>query len=274
MADNYLEKRMEEHRSAQKSTITIYKHKERLSPLNNKRVFVTGGAHGIGEAIVKAFRDEGCRVSFCDKDAKNGNRVSQQYGARFYPVDVTNISALEQCFDDVLAYYGDIDILVNNVGVGNFKPLTETTVDDFDEIISTNLRPAFALSRKLAIHRKAAAYGRIINIASTRAAMSEIGTEGYSASKGAIVSLTHALMMSFAELGVTVNCISPGWIECYNTSAIRDIDRKFHPSQRVGTPVDIARTAVFLSQPGNDFINGQNITVDGGVTRKMIYPEE
>lgn len=274
MADNYLEKRMEEHRSAQKSTITIYKHKERVSKLNGKRVFVTGGAHGIGEALVKAFRNEGCQVAFCDKDMKNGNRVAQHCGARFYPVDVTDVAALEKCFDDVLSYYNDIDILVNNVGVGNFKHLVETTVDDFDAIIHTNLRPVFVLSRKLALHRKEAAYGRIINIASTRAAMSEAGTEGYSASKGAIVSLTHALMMSLADLGITVNCISPGWVECYDKSAIRDVDRKFHPSNRVGEPDDIARMAVFIASPDNDFINGQNFTIDGGVTRKMIYPEE
>jgi hypothetical protein len=274
MADNYLEKKMAEHQSAQKSTITIYKHKERKSPLNAKKVFVTGGAHGIGEAMVKAFRNEGCQVSFCDKDTKNGNRVAQQYGARFYPVDVTNVEQLDKCFDDVLSYYGNVDILINNVGVGNFQPLAETTVDDFDEILHTNLRPVFVLSRKLAIHRKEKAYGRIINIASTRAAMSEAGTEGYSASKGAIVSLTHALMMSLAPLGITVNCISPGWVECYNTNAIRDIDETFHPSLRVGNPDDIARMAIFLSYPDNDFINGQNLAVDGGVTRKMIYPED
>jgi hypothetical protein len=274
MADNYLEKRMEEHRNAQKSTITIYKHKEKQSKLNGKRVFVTGGAHGIGEAMVKAFRNEGCAVAFCDKDIKLGNKVAQQFGARFYPIDVRDIDALEKMFDDVLNYYGDIDILINNVGVGNFKPLIETTVNDFDEILHTNLRPVFALSRKLAIHRKTPAFGRIINIASTRAAMSETGTEGYSASKGAIVSLTHALMMSFAQLGITVNCISPGWIECYNTSSIRDIDKEFHPSMRVGCPDDVAKIALFLAQPENDFINGQNLTVDGGVTHKMIYPKE
>lgn len=274
MADNYLEKRMEEHRNAQKSTITVYKHKEKPSKLSGMRVFITGGAHGIGEALVKAFRAQGCAVAFCDNDSKLGNKVAQQFGARFYPVDVCCVSSLEKCFDDVLAYYGDVDILINNVGVGNFKPLTETSVDDFDHVLNTNLRPVFALSRKLAIHRTKPAYGRIINIASTRAAMSEIGTEAYSASKGAIVSLTHALMMSFALLGVTVNCISPGWIECYNPASIRKVDKQFHPSQRVGTPDDIARTAVFLALPDSDFINGENITVDGGVTRKMIYPEE
>lgn len=274
MADNYLEKKMEEHRNGQKASVKIYKTKEPLSKLDGKRVFVTGGAHGIGAAIVKAFRAEGCKVAFCDINTKNGYDVAQKTGARFYPADVRNIDALTKCFDDVLAYYGDIDILINNVGVGNFKPLSETTVEEFDDILHTNVRPVFLLSRKLAMHRKERAYGRIINIASTRAAMSEVGTEGYSASKGAIVSLTHALMMSVAPLGITVNCISPGWIECYDQSSIRDIDRVFHPSLRVGEPNDIARTAVFLASPDNDFINGQNITVDGGVTHKMIYPEE
>jgi hypothetical protein len=274
MADNYLEKKMEEHRNNAHPPIKIYKTKLPISKLDGKRVFISGGAHGIGEALVRAFRTEGCLVAFCDIDEKNGNRVAQQSGARFYPVDVRNINALNNCFDNVISYYGDIDILINNVGVGNFKPLIETSVDDFDEVFHTNVRPAFLLSKKLATHRKQKNYGRIINIASTRALMSEAGTEAYSASKGAIVALTHALMMSVSHLGITVNCISPGWIECYNPSAIRDIDNSFHPSLRVGNPDDIARTAIFLAMPENDFINGQNISVDGGVSHKMIYPEE
>jgi NAD(P)-dependent dehydrogenase (short-subunit alcohol dehydrogenase family) len=103
--------------------------------------------------------------------------------------------------------------------------------------------------------------------------MSETGTEAYSASKGAIASITHALMMSFAPLGVTVNAISPGWIECGDYDALSSEDHLQHPSRRVGRPEDIARACLYLALPDNDFVNGENLVIDGGMTRKMIYTE-
>ena len=108
------------------------------------------------------------------------------------------------------------------------------------------------------------AYGRIINLCSTRYRQSESGTEGYAASKGGIASLTHALMMSLSPLGITVNSISPGWVENAQYPAITEADHVQHPSRRVGNPEDIARMCVFLCLPENDFINGENIMIDGG----------
>lgn len=281
MADNYLEKKMEEHRAGRgvsyrpKLTPTGKRQGELTVKFPPRRVFVTGGASGIGRAIVKAFCDAGCRVAFCDIDSKAGTRTAQSLGARFYPVDVTDTGSLEACMRSIFEVWGDIDILVNNVGVGNFKPLTETSADDFDHVMNVNVRPVFVTSRMLALHRASLAepnmYGRIINLCSTRHAMSEAGTEAYSASKGAIASLTHALMMSFYGTGITVNAISPGWIETGDRDSLSPADHDQHPSARVGEPADIARLCVFLSLPDNEFINGENITVDGGMTRKMIY---
>ena len=175
----------------------------------------------------------------------------------------------------LLDAWGDIDVIVNNVGVGNFKPLTETNINDFEEVLKTNLRPVFVTSRRLAIHRTnqggTPAYGRIINLCSTRYKQSEAGTEGYAASKGGVAVLTHSLMMSMAPLGITVNCISPGWIENAQYPALTEEDHLQHPSRRVGRVEDIARMCVFLAMPENDFINGENIVIDGGMTRKMIY---
>ena len=283
MADNYLERKMEDYRSGKGATSKVKRMSSGAKPggisvkFPPRRVFVTGGASGIGRAIVEAFRKADCRVAFCDIDSKAGAATAQATGAQFHPVDVRDVDALEACLARLLDAWGDIDVIVNNVGVGNFKPLTETTINDFEEVLQTNLRPVFVTSRRLAIHRTnnggEPAYGRIINLCSTRYKQSEIGTEGYAASKGGIASLTHALMMSLAPLGITVNSISPGWIENAQYPAMTEEDHLQHPSRRVGKVEDIARMCVFLAMPENDFINGENIVIDGGMTRKMIYVE-
>ena len=116
-------------------------------------------------------------------------------------------------------------------------------------------------------------FGRIVNICSTRYLMSEPGSEGYAASKGGIYSLTHALALSLAQWHITVNSISPGWIETRDYEQLRPEDHAQHPSGRVGKPEDIARLCLFICQEENDFMNGENVTIDGGMTKKMIYIE-
>lgn len=283
MADNYLERKMEDYRAGKgnspKSQRVSSMHKPGTINIKfpPRRVFVTGGASGIGKAIVEAFRKADCRVAFCDIDAKAGATTAQATGAQFYPVDVCDVEALEACLARLLNAWGDIDVIVNSVGVSNFVSLVESSVDDFENVLNTNLRPVFVTSRRLAIHRTnqggVPAYGRIINLCSTRYLQSEAGTEGYAASKGGVAALTHSLMMSLAPLGITVNCISPGWIENYNYDTLSDADHLQHPSRRVGRPEDVARMCVFLAMPENDFINGENIVIDGGMTRKMIYED-
>lgn len=242
-----------------------------------RRVFVTGAGHGIGRAIVEAFTGEGDRVAFCDIDAVRGEAVAAATGARFFALDVCDKVALEAAMQSLLSEWGDIDIVVNNVGIGEFQPITETTVDHFERVINTNLRSAFITSRLLAIHRESIGatnpYGRIVNICSTRYLQSEANSEAYAASKGGIWSLTHALAVSLAPYHITVNCIAPGWISVNEDEVLRPEDHAFHPSGRVGRAEDIARTCLFLCDAKSDFINGQCITVDGGVTKRMIYPE-
>ena len=215
--------------------------------MDGKRVFVTGGAKGIGAAIVTAFCNVGARVAFCDTDEKAALRLCDLLPTfvQFFQTDASDPE--------------------------------DTSIEQFDKILSTNLRPVFITSRALAIHRNneegKQRYGRIINIASSRYLQSEPGSEGYAASKGGIVSLTHALALSFSDYNITVNCISPGWIQNENYQLLKRSDHKQHPSGRVGQPSDIANACLFLAAPENDFINGQNIVVDGGMTKKMIYNE-
>ena len=162
------------------------------------------------------------------------------------------------------------------MGIDGFKSITEVSIEEFEQVINTNLRSAFITSRFMARLRQNNGnkeYGRIVNICSSRYLMSEAGTEAYSASKGGIYSLTHALAMSLAPMHITVNAVAPGWIHVDENEELRPVDHEFHPSGRVGKPEDIARMVLFLCEPQNDFINGQTITIDGGVTKKMIYPE-
>jgi NAD(P)-dependent dehydrogenase (short-subunit alcohol dehydrogenase family) len=243
-----------------------------------RRVFVTGGARGIGRAIVEAFVAQGDRVAFCDIEAQRGGDVVAATGARFFALDVCDVEALEGAMQQLFDDWGDIDIIINNVGIGNFEPITATTVERFERVINTNLRSAFITSRMLALHREKMgatnSNGRIVNLCSTRYLQSEPGSEGYAASKGGIWSLTHALATSLAPYHITVNCIAPGWISVNEDEVLRPEDHSFHLSGRVGRAQDIAHTCLFLCDAKSDFINGQCLTVDGGVTKKMIYPEE
>ena len=251
-----------------------------MESLQNKIVFVTGGANGIGRSIVKAFCKEGADVTFCDMDEEAGKRLSEEmksYKCSFAQLDVSEAGALSDLIHTIISQKGNIDIIINNVGVSNFGSILDVSVEDFDKVLNINLRPIFILAKLLAKHRslnkELNTYGRIINMASTRYLMSEPNSEAYAASKGAIVSLTHALAISLSEYNITVNCISPGWIDTGHYGDLRPEDHKQHPSGRVGKPEDIARTCLFLCEPANDFINGQNIVVDGGMTKKMIYIE-
>ena len=295
MADNYIEKQQElyEARKAawkqaqkygKKKSTTVHPAESALcTPMTSKsspskrRIFVTGGAEGIGKAIVEAFCLSGDQVAFCDINEIAGQETAKATGSIFHKVDVSDKDALESCMQRILSEWNDIDIIINNVGISQFSSITETSVEDFDKILSINLRPVFITSRLLAIHRKEQSspnpYGRIINICSTRYLMSESGSEGYAASKGGIYSLTHALALSLSEWNITVNSIAPGWIQTHDYDQLRPEDHSQHPSRRVGKPEDIARMCLFLCEENNDFINGENITIDGGMTKKMIYIE-
>ena len=295
MADNYIERQQEQYEARKaawkqaqkygkkKSTTVHSAESASCTPMTSKsspskrRVFITGGAEGIGKAIVEAFCLSGDQVAFCDINEIAGQETAKATGSIFHKVDVSDKDVLESCMQRILSEWNDIDIIVNNVGISQFSSITETSVEDFDKILSINLRPVFITSRLLAIHRKEQSspnpYGRIINICSTRHLMSESGSEGYAASKGGIYSLTHALALSLSEWNITVNSIAPGWIQTHDYDQLRPEDHSQHPSRRVGKPEDIARMCLFLCEENNDFINGENITIDGGMTKKMIYLE-
>lgn len=236
-------------------------------------VIVTGASHGIGRGIAEAYVAKGAQVILADMNEELGKEVSQQLiRSVFIKTDVRKEEDVKNLIEQTITQFGRIDVLINNAGKSDFKPLFELSLSGWDDVINTNLRSVFLCSREAALHmRKQDGGGSIVNIASTRATMSEPNSEAYAATKGGIVALTHALATSLSEHQITVNAISPGWIETGDYSELRDIDHEQHLSGRVGKPSDIAKACLYLTDPENDFVTGINLVVDGGMTRKMIY---
>ena len=244
----------------------------------DKVVLVTGGANGIGRSVSREYAKLGATVIIADIDEESGIQLVDECGDKqntmfFYKIDLQDVLAIRKMFKELILHHQKIDILINNAGKGIFKPIYELTIEEWDEVINLNLRATFVAAQEFIKSFQGREYGRIINVASTRYLMSEPNSEAYAASKGGIISLTHALALSLSDENITVNAISPGWIENKNYEMLTEIDHKQHPSKRVGKPEDIARACLFLSDENNDFINGQNIVIDGGMTKKMIYAE-
>jgi hypothetical protein len=227
---------------------------------------VTGGAHGIGAAIAARLARDGFRVIVADIAAN----AAAPAGGRYVPCDVSDEPAVASLIGSITVQEGQLDALICNAGINIRKPIARLTTSEWSRVIGTNLTSTFLLARA-AERMLRASHGSVVTIASTRAHMSEADTEAYAASKGGLVALTHALSISLAP-DVRVNCISPGWIFTRGDPP-RGEDNAFHPAGRVGTPDDIAALAAFLVGRESGFITGAEFIVDGGVTRKMIYPE-
>lgn len=257
----------------------------------SKVVAITGGGSGIGRGIAWYFAQLGYDVSITDADRQAGKEaleVMREAGAKaiFVPGDISKPADVNRWLKATKAKLGIPDVLVNNAGIMIRKPVLQLSVAEFDKVIAVNLRGTFlcaqAAAKMMAARRDSnkGQGGAIINIASTRAFMSEPGTEGYTASKGGIVALTHGMAISLAEHRIRVNCISPGWIETADwqkaskakTPHHSKADKEQHPVGRVGVPGDVAKACRFLAEDA-DFMTGQNIVVDGGMTVKMIYAE-
>lgn len=247
-------------------------------------VAITGGAQGIGRATAFLFAKEGYHVSIADVHKEAGFEVIQmirKHGgkAMFMNTNITKEEEVMKWINLTLEDMGSIDVLINNAGIGIGGSMLNLSIQDFDKVISVNLRGTFLCSKYAAKQMRKNGKGNIINLSSTRALMSEANTEAYSASKGGILALTHAMAVSLGEYGIRVNSISPGWIETsdwqYSADSVEpthsEQDRMQHPVGRVGKPEDIAHACLFLINDNASFITGQNIVIDGGMTIKMIY---
>lgn len=248
---------------------------------NAKVAIITGGGQGIGKAIAKAFLERSCSAVIADSDREAGEETADELKPlgriSFIPADISREQDVKELVRLTLERFGRLDILVNNAGISINKPLELLSLDEWNRVLGVNLTGPFLCARQAAPQLRERE-GCIINIASTRAFMSEADTEAYSASKGGIEALTHAMAVSLGP-GIRVNCISPGWIETgtWKKRSQRRIpelsaeDHLQHPAGRVGQPEDVAHLALFLASAEASFITGANFIVDGGMTRKMVY---
>lgn len=229
-----------------------------MNLFQDKVVIVTGGAQGIGKCIADEFRKEGAKA--CIIDIQDGNH---------YVGDISKKEVLEAFAKDVIERYGKVDYIINNA-MPIMKGIDECSYEDFQYALSVGVTAPFYLVKLLSCHLAEGA--SIINISSSRDRMSMPQTESYTAAKGGIAALTHALAVSLAGKA-RVNSISPGWIDTAYT-IYEGPDATQQPVGRVGNPLDIANMVLFLCSDKAGFITGENICIDGGMTKQMVYHGE
>lgn len=221
----------------------------------NKVAVVTGGAKGIGKAVAESFRQEGAKVCVIDLLPND-----------YFTGDLADQTILEDFAHKVIADYGHVDYLINNA-LPLMKGIDECSYDEFNYALRVGVTAPFYLTKLFAPYFASGA--AIVNISSSRDRMSQPQTESYTAAKGGISALTHALAVSLSGK-VRVNSISPGWIDT-DYMIYEEPDAAQHPASRVGNPMDIANMVLYLCSDKAGFITGENICIDGGMTRQMIY---
>lgn len=246
--------------------------------LSNKLALVTGSSRGLGNTLAGALASAGARVILHGRDLASLEHAAAEWekihGVRPDTVlfDVQDAAGVEAAVNDLVERFGTPDILVNNAGIQRRSPFAEFPVSDWDDIIATNLSSVFYVSRFIAPHMIARGSGKIINIASVQSALGRQTIAPYAASKGGVALLTQGMTADLARHNIQVNTLSPGYFATDMNSALV-ADENFTtwleqrtPAGRWGRPEELAGTLVFLASSASDFVTGQNIFVDGGMT--------
>ena len=241
--------------------------------LDGKSAIVTGGGSGFGEGIVKKFIAEGARVLIADRDETNAKRVAQTTGASWLRVDVTRSADVKAMLDAAQTEFGDLNILVNNAGVGHLpQPLEGLTEDEFDRIVAVNIKAIYLTAKEVVPRFKATKQGVILNIASTAGVSPRPRLAWYNASKGWVITATRAMAVELAPFGIRVNALNPvagetPMLKTFMGEDTPEMRAKFLstiPLGRFSTPEDLGNAACFLCSDEASMITGVAMEVDGG----------
>jgi NAD(P)-dependent dehydrogenase (short-subunit alcohol dehydrogenase family) len=247
----------------------------RSGRLGGRRVVVTGGARGIGEAIVRSFASEGARVAVLDRRFEEAAVLAKQIGGVAYDVDLANVRETAEAMARAIDWLGGIDVLVNTAGVLRYGSLLELRPEEWDEVFAVNTR-AMLVTTQIAAREMIAfrtpsgdCAGKVINVAGTCGTSAGGGQAHYAAAKAAVVALTRAAAHELGPHGITVNCLCPGVVrsEAGAPRSVPDVAAwsALSPLGRVAEPSDVARTALFLASSESDFLTGDAIDVAGGM---------
>jgi NAD(P)-dependent dehydrogenase (short-subunit alcohol dehydrogenase family) len=251
----------------------------REDTLAGRVAIVTGGGRGLGRAFALALAEAGADVALAARSIGDIERVAtevEELGRRALaaPTDVTDAAAVERLVERVLSELGDLDILVNNSGITHSAPLLETSPEEWDRVVATNLRGCFLCMRAAGRHFADRRAGKVINVASNFAFMGVPNFASYCASKAAIVNLTRAAAIEWAGVGVQVNALAPGYVETDMNAAARsdeELNAKILrqiPTRRMARPEELGPLVVYLASTASDFMTGETLVFDGGQVAK------
>lgn len=248
-----------------------------LFDLSGKVAIVTGTSRGLGQYFARALAKAGADLVITSRDKSRLNKFKEEMeslGRKALPVnlDVLSQSDIENMVDMAIKEYGKVDILVNNAGLNIRRPSTDVSPQDWDTVLDTNLKGSFFCAQAVAKEMIKRSYGRIINVGSCTCVFGMEGIAPYTASRGAILSMTRSLAAEWGKFGITVNVLAPGWFKTAQNAVLYDnkewveyITNRI-PLKRPGQPNDLDGTVIFLASDASGYITGQIILVDGGFT--------
>ena len=242
--------------------------------LKGKIALVTGAAQGIGRAIALLLAQKGADIVISDINLEKAEEMAKEIEAlgrkaMAIKVDVANTNDVERMVEAILERFGQIDILVNNAGIAKDKLILRMTEEDWDSVLNVNLKGTFNCTKAVIKHMSKQRKGKIVNIASVVGEMGNVGQANYSASKAGVIGFTKTIAREFAQRGINVNAIAPGYIETPMTEAlpekVKEELRRMIPMERLGRPEDVAQAVLFLVSEATSYITGQVLNVHGGI---------